>query len=182
MRVEYFDHHFAGDLPVHPNLTALIDPSPDMCTGILVDRHLGGRYRIWAVVAAFGDNLCARRTRSPSRSDSSAPQLEALRELGAALAYNAYADVEADLIVHPSAVYRMLAHYADPFALRANSCSRALRDPARRSANGASRGEPELALPGATVYVLPDEPWSRRVRGASGTSSPIAFRTSRMPF
>src|ERR1700757_2170609 len=26
VRVEYFDHHFAGDLPAHSNLAAVIDP------------------------------------------------------------------------------------------------------------------------------------------------------------
>ena len=55
--VEYFDHHYAGEVPSHPRLAAHIDPSPGVCTGMLVDRHLAGRHRIWAVVAAFGDNL-----------------------------------------------------------------------------------------------------------------------------
>ncbi len=115
VRVEYFDHHFAGDLPDHPNLTALIDPSPDACTGILVDRHLGGRYRIWAVVAAYGDNLTRVADELAKPLGLTAPQREALRELGGALAYNAYADVEADLMVHPTALYRTLARHADPF-------------------------------------------------------------------
>ena len=57
--IQYFDHHYAGEIPVHPGLEAHIDPDPSVCTGILVDRHLGGRHRIWAVVAAFGDNLTA---------------------------------------------------------------------------------------------------------------------------
>src|SRR6266536_1107144 len=28
VRVQYFDHHFAGDLPRHPDLSAMIDTSP----------------------------------------------------------------------------------------------------------------------------------------------------------
>ena len=55
--VQYFDHHFAGELPEHAGLRAVIDTSPRVCTGILVDKYLQGRRRIWAVVAAFGDNL-----------------------------------------------------------------------------------------------------------------------------
>jgi hypothetical protein len=55
--VEYFDHHFAGDAPLPPGLVAHIDTSPNVCTGMLVDRHLHGQQRMWAVVAAFGDNL-----------------------------------------------------------------------------------------------------------------------------
>ncbi|PIV76872.1 MAG: acetyltransferase, partial [Rhodocyclales bacterium CG17_big_fil_post_rev_8_21_14_2_50_68_7] len=58
-RVCWFDHHFAGDIPAHANLEAHIDTAPEVCTSALVDRHLGGRFRRWAVVAAFGDNLPA---------------------------------------------------------------------------------------------------------------------------
>jgi hypothetical protein len=57
VNVQYFDHHYAGDLPRHPGLKATIDPSPEVCTAMLVDRYLGGKQRIWAIVAAFGDNL-----------------------------------------------------------------------------------------------------------------------------
>src|SRR5262245_49285516 len=57
VHVEYFDHHYAGSVPRSPRLATHIDLAPDVCTGILVDRHLAGRERIWAVVAAFGDNL-----------------------------------------------------------------------------------------------------------------------------
>src|SRR5262245_29961497 len=35
VRVRYFDHHFAGDIPAHPGLDAHIDLSPDVCTSIL---------------------------------------------------------------------------------------------------------------------------------------------------
>ena len=56
-RVRYFDHHFAGDIPAHEALAAVIDPSPQVCTSLLVDAYLNGRFRAWAVVAAFGDNL-----------------------------------------------------------------------------------------------------------------------------
>ena len=66
-RVRYFDHHFAGNLPQHHNLSATIDTSPDTCTSLLVDKDLGGKYRAWAVTAAFGDNFdeSARRMAEP---------------------------------------------------------------------------------------------------------------------
>jgi hypothetical protein len=53
-RVFYADHHFCGEIPDTPNLQAHIDPSPDTCTSLIVDRLLQGRYRGWAVAAAFG--------------------------------------------------------------------------------------------------------------------------------
>ncbi len=167
VRVEYFDHHFADELPAHRNLAAVIDTSPDVCTGILVDRHLGGRYRIWAVVAAFGDNLHRVAAEAAAPLGLSGPQLTELQELGEALAYNAYADAETDLIVHPTALYRVLARYADPFQFtQSEPIYRQIRECRREDLRMAQLAEPELALPGATIYILPDEPWSRRVRGS----------------
>jgi len=63
--VFYVDHHFSGDIPDTPLLSAHIDPAPEVCTSMIVDRLLSGRYRPWAVAAAFGDNLheAARRLR-----------------------------------------------------------------------------------------------------------------------
>ena len=169
--VEYFDHHYAGELPRHPGLRALIDPSPGVCTGILVDRHLEGRRRVWAVVAAFGDNLDepARSLAGPLGFDPA--RLAALQGLGENLAYNAYGDTEDDLIVHPAALYRTLAPYADPFRLLAEEPLLARIDAARRDDLGRAEGlAPEYSLPHARVYVLPDEPWSRRVRGVFGNA------------
>ncbi len=40
VKVRYFDHHFAGEVPTHPGLTAYLDPAPTVCTSLLVDRLL----------------------------------------------------------------------------------------------------------------------------------------------
>lgn len=167
--VQYFDHHFAGELPRHPALSALIDTSPGVCTGMLVDRYLQGRRRIWAVVAAFGDNLVAsaRDLAQPLGLDRT--RLEALAALGDNLAYNAYGESESDLVVHPGELYRTVARYADPFRLIAEEPVLARIDAARRSDLAlAAILEPEHRLSRAIVYVLPDEAWSRRVRGVFG--------------
>jgi hypothetical protein len=167
--VQYFDHHFAGDLPQHPALSALIDTSPGVCTGILVDRYLGGRRRIWAVVAAFGDNLEASVRDLAGPLGLERTQLEALRALGENLAYNAYGESESDLVVHPAELYRTVARYADPFRLIAEEPVLARIDTARRSDLAlAAKLQPAYRLSRAIVYVLPDEAWSRRVRGVFG--------------
>jgi hypothetical protein len=167
VRVEYFDHHFAGELPAHPNLIATIDPSPAICTGLIVDRHLRGSHRIWAVVAAFGDNLAGPAREAASTLGLSTRQLEELRALGDVLAYNAYADVESDLIVHPTTLYLLLSRYADPFEfMRAEPVYAQICERRRDDLRMAELVEPELTLPGATIYILPDEQWSRRVRGS----------------
>jgi hypothetical protein len=165
-RVEYFDHHVCAALPEHPNLRACIDASAQTCTGLLVDRYLGGAHRSWAVVAAYGDNLVHAAHAAARSLDIGNDQERRLRELGELIAYNAYGDTEADLVVHPAELYRALAPYADPFAFieQAPVCRELVARKARDVE--ATRGlEPEFALPGATIYVLPDEPWARRVRG-----------------
>jgi hypothetical protein len=167
--VQYFDHHFAGEVPLHPNLRAAIDTSPQVCTAMLVDRYLEGRQRIWAVVAAFGDNL-PRPAQTLALSlglDSAA--LGALRGLGENLAYNAYGDSEADLIVHPAELYRTVSRYADPFGMLESERLLQRIDTSRNDDLAlASTVEPAWALERATVYVLPDTAWGRRVRGAFG--------------
>ena len=75
IEVQYFDHHYAGSIPEHPHLKACIDSDPQVCTSMLVDRQLSGAARVWAVVAAFGDNLgesalqLAAWSRKPHRSN-----------------------------------------------------------------------------------------------------------------
>jgi hypothetical protein len=167
--VQYFDHHFAGELPAHAGLQAVIDTSPQVCTGILVDRYLHGKRRIWAVVAAFGDNLVqpAHTLASSLQLDSAA--LLTLRQLGENLAYNAYGDSEADLMVHPSELYRTISRYPDPFRLLQKEPLLARLDAVRRDDLAlACEVEPAVALARGRVYVLPDAAWSRRVRGAFG--------------
>ena len=43
--VYYFDHHFAGEIVESPLFHSHIDTSPGVCTSILVDRYLEGKYR-----------------------------------------------------------------------------------------------------------------------------------------
>lgn len=166
VHVDYFDHHYAGDIPRHPQLRAAIDTSPAVCTGILVDRCLGGRARRWAAVAAFGDALDAEGAALARSSDMSDADIDGLRELGEALAYNAYGDVEADLIVRPADLYRALDGYADPLSFARDSATLHAIDASRRDdlARVAALA-PTHALRRARVFVLPDAPWARRVRG-----------------
>lgn len=167
--VEYFDHHYAGEIPAHPRLTAHLDPAPGVCTGMLVDRHLGGARRIWAVVAAFGDNLAAAAGELAMPLGLDGGQITALRELGEILAYNAYGDSAADLIAQPADLYRCMSRHADPFRfLGTEAVLRTIGDSRRTDLASARRCPPAARLPGATVYVLPDAAWSRRVRGAFG--------------
>jgi hypothetical protein len=55
--VDYVDHHAAGAIPDHPNLTATISEAPEVCTALLVNGRLRGERVEWAITGAFGDNL-----------------------------------------------------------------------------------------------------------------------------
>jgi hypothetical protein len=165
----YFDHHFAGDLPAHPNLETFIDTAPDVCTSLLVDRYLDGGQRIWAVVAAFGDNLAAAARRAAAALNLNAPQLAQLQELGECMNYNAYGDSVEDLYYEPADLYATLAGYADPFQFIAGEpVFDVLRAGRADDLHRASELEPATATARCAVYLLPDTAWSRRVNGTFG--------------
>jgi hypothetical protein len=101
VRCRYFDHHYPGDIPSHPGLHAVIDTSPDVCTSLLVDRHLGGCLRPWAVVAAFGDNLDETARIAAAPLHLAPERLDQLAELGRLLNYNGYGEQIDDLVFPP---------------------------------------------------------------------------------
>ena len=166
VRVRYFDHHFAGEIPSHPGLQASIDASGGICTSMLVDRHLGGRFRAWAVAAAFGDGFDQAALELGGAMALGAAELEKLRELGRSLNYNAYGETEDDLLVPPARLYRVLAGYEDPLRFIAEHELYRRLDAGRHADLAAVSGVvPHWAGQGGEVYLLPEAPWSRRVSG-----------------
>jgi hypothetical protein len=166
VRVRYFDHHFAGEVPRHPNLDAHLDPSPNTCTSLLVDRSQGGRFRRWAIVGAFGDSLTAEATALATAAGLSPADTAAFEELGVAINYNAYGETLADLHVSPVDLAADMLPFEDPREFLARSAA------ARRLAGGfradlelARRLPPHRAGPGAVLYLLPDAAWARRASG-----------------
>jgi hypothetical protein len=164
--VRYFDHHFPGELPDRPGLELHIETAADRGTCLLVDDYLGGRHRPWAVVGTFGDNFDESARRAAAPLGLTDAQLRSLRELGTCINYNAYGLAVEDLHVPPDALYRRLSPFADPLEfMAADDTFAALRDGfADDMARGrAVRPETEDARHG--LYVLPSQPWARRVGG-----------------
>jgi len=164
--VRYFDHHYAGDIPRHPSLHAMLDDSHATCTSAIVNRHLGGRFAIWAAVGAFGDALdeTALEIARPLRLDDD--RIASLRELGTSLNYSAYGQTESDLLVEAAHLYRIVSRHPDPFDLieaepvierlgreRAADMERALATKAMHQSECGA------------VWMLPDAAWARRVSG-----------------
>ena len=166
-RVTYFDHHVVRDVPRHPGLCAHLDFSPDTCTSLLVDRHLGGRHRAWALVGAYGDNLGAIADAMAASLGFDAAQRARLRRLGEAINYNAYGDVESDVLIAPARLYRVLARYPDPLQFLDQEtlvdAVDAMRsaDLARARAAGPWREDRH-----GRIWLLPDATSRRRVGGS----------------
>jgi len=164
--VRYFDHHYAGEIPRHPDLEAAIDDSRAACTSALIDRHLGGRFRAWAVVGAFGDEVPDVAMDLAKRLGLDAARLAALRELGVSINYNAYGSSAADVLVHPRELYRIVSHYEDPFEMIARERTvEQLAARRRADLEQALAVAPARAAANADAYVLPEAAWSRRVIG-----------------
>jgi len=169
--VRYFDHHVAKDIPDHPNLTAIIDTSPDICTSLLVNRHLSGEHLIWAVIGAFGDNLQDAAYKAAEPLGLKPQQLTALRELGEYLNYNSYGESVEDLYFHPAELYRILHQHKNPFIfIRDDGVFEILKHGYTEDMEIARAVRPEHETQAGAVYILPDKPWSRRVSGAFGNT------------
>ncbi len=165
----YFDHHAAGYLPKHPNLTAHIDTAADTCTSLIVDKHLSGAHRIWAVVAAFGDNLIEPAIRAAQPLDLDHTELARLHELGDCINYNAYGETVDDLHYHPADLYEAIRPYSDPRQFMVDEpVFEVLKSACNEDLYRACAIKPEYADDAAALYVLPDSAWSRRVNGVFG--------------
>ncbi|MFC3106623.1 DHH family phosphoesterase [Undibacterium arcticum] len=164
--VRYFDHHYAGELPQHPGFASHIDGAPEVCTSLLVDRHLGGCHRAWAIVAAFGDSLQQVGHALAQQHGISAQATATLHELGLYLNYNAYGETLADLHFDPVALAAAMLPFADPLEfIRHSPVYRLLAAGYAEDMLAARRLTPEHDVPGAPVMVMPNAPWARRAIG-----------------
>ena len=165
-RIRYIDHHYAGPLPVSANLEAHIHPEPELCTALIVDRLLAGRYRPWAVVGAFGDNLHDAARRAAAFLELDAADLTNLEELGELLNYNGYGKSTSDLYFHPATLYSAMRPFADPRDFLANSPILAkLRVGYRADWDLARTFQPIRESRAIRAYRFPALPWCRRIAG-----------------
>ena len=169
VKCDYFDHHAAGMIPHHAGLTAHIDTSPEICTSLIVDRHLSGRQRLWAVVAAFGDNMVTAAVRAAQPLKLNHTDLARLHELGDCLNYNAYGDTLDDLHYPPADLYQAIRPYRDPREFLIDEpVFDVLKNAFREDLFRAEEITPEFASDSAALFVLPEAAWSRRVNGLFG--------------
>jgi len=170
--VLYVDHHFPGEIPEHKNLTALINVEPETCTSILVDEYLGGQFRKWAVVGAFGDNLSnsAEKLAATLEDGKVGPRLSELRQLGIYINYNGYGPSLEDLHFAPAELFGKISQYSDPLDFIDNDRStfEKLESGYNQDMTSAGNIEAHYSQTHAAVFMLPDAPWARRVSGVYG--------------
>ncbi len=165
--VFYCDHHFAGDIPQHDKLQTLINTSPDVCTSLLVNKYLDGAFLEWAVVGTFGDNLkdSARRIAKPLALNEG--NLQQLENLGVYINYNGYGSNLEDLHFAPEQLYRLISPYASPLNFMRDGAEhfQKLEQGYRQDMASAVSLAPEYKDAAVAAYMLPNEPWARRVSG-----------------
>ena len=167
--VRYFDHHQPGDIPVHPHFEPHIDTDANVCTSLLVNQYLGGKQLVWAVTAAFGDNLADAARQAAAPLNLSVEQLAQLQSLGECLNYNGYGETLDDLFFDPAELYRQLRPYADPFAFVAESAAFQTLNAGYQSdmARAVAVNAADARATGR-IFVLPAEKWARRISGVFG--------------
>jgi hypothetical protein len=166
VHVEYFDHHEAGELPVNDLFAGHIDTAADVCTSIIVDRVLNGRFRSWAVAAAFGDNLPVAASALASRAGLDTAQQHVLQQLGECLNYNGYGDNIEDLFFDPAALYRVLSRYESPFDFVASAAEfKVLAEGLASDTLWLQKLRPAIDNDGCRIYMLPGTAQGRRTSG-----------------
>jgi len=169
--VHYFDHHFAGEIPQHSCMTSHINTAADVCTSLLVNNYLNGKYLSWAVAAAFGDNLFDAAITAAEPLGLDAAQVKQLEHLGTLINYNGYGMTEDDLYFHPADLYRDIQPFENPFDFIAQSNSYAVLAEGYASDMAKAEQIPvELNDANTALIMLPNEAWARRVSGVYGNA------------
>jgi single-stranded DNA-specific DHH superfamily exonuclease len=163
----YVDHHFAGKIPDSDRLTTIIDTDSNVCTSLLVNGYLGGKYVEWAVTGAFGDNLKASARTIAAPLSLSEEQLAFLENLGVYMNYNAYGSSFEDLHFAPAELFELVRPYATPFAFveEAPETFEKLESGYQQDMASAAAVKPVRESEKTAVFMLPNETWARRVSG-----------------
>ena len=165
--VTYIDHHQADNLFEHEGLQTDINLSADTCTSLIIDKQLNGRFRAWAITAAFGDNLAKKASILGTDSGFSDAELVTLNQLGVCLNYNGYGASLDDLFFHPEKLYKKLQPFDTPFDFieQDDETFKILWDGYRQDMRQAQQSTPEHSTSTSEVIVLPNQKWARRVSG-----------------
>lgn len=166
----YVDHHQSGDIPKHPHLKTLINTDSTLCTSLLINQYLKGKYPLWAITAAFGDNINHSAEQLAATLNLNQVQIETLKNLGIYVNYNGYGSCMADLHFAPDKLYLEMAGFQSPFDFISDNhhIFAQLQHGYHEDMANARSINPEYQSDAVAVFILPDTLWARRVNGAFG--------------
>lgn len=175
--VFYCDHHFAGDIPSHENLDAVINTTSDVCTSLLINKRLKNAFLDWAVVGTFGDNLkkSAHVLAKPlALKEADLAELEAL---GIYLNYNGYGATVDDLYFAPADLYKLTVQHESAFGFINDDAEsfNILKNGYNGDMLKAAATKPIYDTDSVAVFEFPNEPWARRVSGVYGNDLANSF-------
>lgn len=165
--VFYVDHHLAGEIPNHASLKTLIDNDANICTSLLINQHLNGLHKLWAIVGAFGDNMDNSALSLAQNVELNQKQLTQLKNLGICINYNGYGLNIGDLHFAPDKLYRELVNYDSPFDFMSDNVEiyQELVSCYDDDIKNALTIPAEYIDKNVAVYILPNTVWARRVSG-----------------
>ncbi len=165
--VFYVDHHSAGKVPESASLISLINEAANVSTSLLVNQYLRGARLGWGVVGTFGDNLKKVAQAMLNGKGFSSEQVDLLEKLGIYMNYNGYGSVLNDLHFAPKELYQLVIDYDDPldFIVDSRHHFDKLETGYQQDFAAVTSLQPLRSSTAAAVYMLPDQPWARRVSG-----------------
>lgn len=167
--IDYFDHHFAGDIPEAEHLNVHINTDANTCTSLIMNQYLSGAQARWAVVGAFGDNLDESALSLAKTINLSDDEIQQMKQLGICLNYNGYGFALDDLIFHPKDLYSKVSPYANPMDfISSDEAYATLSSQYFKDLESASNTQAEHTSEHADVIFLPNEAWAKRVVGVFG--------------
>lgn len=168
--VFYADHHQPGEIPKASNLDAHIDMSSTKCTALIVDELLGQQFHLWAITAAFGDNLEQVAEKLAYDAGLSQTQQNQLRDLGIYLNYNGYGASLDDLFYSPDTLFKACVKYDSPldFIAQESKVFETLKSGYQEDMARADSITPDFESDHVAMMLLPDVAWARRVSGVCG--------------
>lgn len=148
-------------------LESYIDISPLMCTALIIDKYLKGQFYLWAITAAYGDNLTKVANELTASHGLDGKASSALQELGIYLNYNGYGASLDDLFYHPADLYRECVKYRSPldFIEQSKNVFETLQTGYWQDLASVENAKPFHETESVAALILPNESWARRVSG-----------------
>ncbi|MFK5985713.1 MAG: DHH family phosphoesterase [Pseudomonadota bacterium] len=170
VNVFYADHHLAGDIPDSPNLTAFIDTHTNICTSLIINKYLNNLYPLWAITAAYGDNLfdSAKDLAIKNKLDSAVQNQ--LQKLGTYINYNGYGSCLEDLHFSPKELYLQMINYSSPLDFLSDNKAvyNKLEQGYLDDFEKVTTIKAEYSKQNTAVFILPDKGWAKRISGVFG--------------